>query len=85
MPAPVLVAHENQKQSAFGKPPNPENLGRITLGIGKRIAPTGKIYKLDVLSLKGGDVPQKFPAILGLQGLAVIVDGADLKGKEDLS
>jgi hypothetical protein len=84
MPAPVLVAHKNQKQSAFGKGPSPKNLSRITLGIGKGVAPTRQVHKLDVLRLKGGDVPQELPAILGLQGLAVIVDGANLEGKEGL-
>lgn len=49
------------------------------------VAPACQIHEVDPLRLQGGDIPQEFPAILGLQGLAVIVDGADLKGKEDLS
>ncbi|MBC7093841.1 hypothetical protein H5T53_07560 [Candidatus Bipolaricaulota bacterium] len=84
LPPSILPAREDQKEMPLAQPPNPKYLRRIAPGIGEGIPPRGKINELDAFFLKIGNEAEELGPILGLQGLAVIVERAYLQGKEGL-
>jgi hypothetical protein len=83
-PLPILSTQEDKEEILVRKLPGLKNFGSIALRIPKGIAPTGKIHKMNPFSLEACDEVRKLCPIVGLQGLPVIVDRANLKGKEDL-
>jgi len=84
-PLSILSPHEDKEEVFVRKLPGLKNFGGIALGIPEGIAPTGKIHKMNPFSLKACDEVGELCPIVGLQGLPVIVDRANLKRKEDLS
>jgi len=77
-PAAILAPQEHDKQGVRGETPRGEHSARVRGQVRERVVPGRKVHERHPTPLQGPDcVPQPL-AVRPVQGLAVVVDRADL-------
>lgn len=81
LPPPVLAPQEHDEESVCGESPCGEDRPRIQFNVPERIVPTREVDERHPAFLEGTDEALQLLAIRPLEGLAVVVDRADLFGQ----
>jgi len=80
-PAPIRAPQKNQKGLVLPKAPGPKDLGRVARRVPKGVVPAREVHDVQALLGESLEESQNLSAIRGFQGLAIVVDGAGLKGQ----